>query len=120
MDFFLQAYTICKGLGDQENMIVCLYGMGLIYENTIQYQKALEFFQQAYTVAKELDDRYTIAINLSKMGPIYYNFGDFTKSLEMFQSALDIYSNLSDSEGMKMCHDWLHLIQDTISKTTNS
>lgn len=79
-----------------------LNGIGYIYDNEGDIQKALECYHRSLKIYEEIKDLDGIALSLNNIGYIYDIQKDYSKSLEYYYRSLKIYTETSDKVGIAL------------------
>ena len=67
-----------------------LNNMGIIYDNTGAFDKALDCFDRVLKLDKKNNHQIGVAIALENIGVIYEEMGDTSKTYEYYNKALEI------------------------------
>ncbi|MBU7046763.1 MAG: tetratricopeptide repeat protein, partial [Theionarchaea archaeon] len=77
-----------------------LLGLGIVYQELGEYEKALECYERSLTVFEEYDDKINISANLGNIGLIHHRKGDYEKALEYYEESLKIQEELGNKSGI--------------------
>ena len=72
IDFYDQALSIARKLGDRNGESASLNNLGESYRNLGKYQQAIQVYQQSLGISREIGDRNGEAISLGNLGIAYY------------------------------------------------
>jgi signal transduction histidine kinase len=104
-----QAYLILKDSEESEKLFVIFTMMGIVANETKDYNKAIEYYTKTLKLIKEnnLTDKYQEATCLNNIGYVYQNTGDFQEAVKNYNTALEdktikqndpeLYSLLTDN-----------------------
>ena len=103
------AYKLLKDSKDSERLYVIFTMMGIVSNETKDYNKSIEYYKKTLQVIKEnnLVDKYQEATCLNNIGYVYQNKGDFKEAIKNYTKALtdksiinndpELYSLLTDN-----------------------
>ncbi|MEM7380696.1 MAG: response regulator, partial [Bacteroidota bacterium] len=75
-------------------------GLGLVYENIYEYDKALDYYLKALAINRRNNIPLNTAINLVNIGDLYLNLNEFGKALPYFNESLDINQKINNQQGV--------------------
>ena len=85
--YYEKALTVFRELGDIQGVAVSLNNIGVVYEATGQYNKALTYLRESL----EIDNvPQVVSSTLNNIGEVYEDTGRYDKALAKFQAALNI------------------------------
>jgi CHAT domain-containing protein/Tfp pilus assembly protein PilF len=90
LDYYNQALTISKALGDRRNEARMLNNIGGAYDIMGEPQKALGFYVQSLSLWETLSNAVAQGDALNNIGVIYYNLGELQRSLDYYNRALPL------------------------------
>ena len=99
IDFYDQALSIAKKLGDRKSEAVSLNNLGESYRNIGKYQQAIQLYQQALKFFRELGDRNSEAASLGNLGIAYKSLGQYQQAIQFQQQSLEIRREIGDCNG---------------------
>jgi len=99
LEYYQQALTITRTLGDREGEGKILRNIGRVYLKEGQDSDALEYYQQALAINREIRDREGEGTILQEIGEQYSQLNQYSKALESYQQALAIKHEIRDREG---------------------
>jgi len=99
VEYYEQALTISRSLGDKAGERRNLRNIGDAYSHLFQYAKALEHFEQALTISRSLGDKAGEGGDLSNIGYAYSHLSQYAKALEHLEQALTISRAVGDKAG---------------------
>jgi len=98
LDYYQQALTIYREVGDRRNEGNTLNNVGLAYDSLDKKQEALDYYQQALAIRREVGDRRGEGRTLNNLG-VAYNSLNKKQALDYYQQALAIYREVGDRRG---------------------
>ena len=84
------ALVLWQKLGDKQGQATTLLGIGRIYLDLGEKQKAVQYSNQALLLFRAVEDRDGEAITLNNIGRIYLGLGENQKALQYYNQALPI------------------------------
>jgi len=99
LDYYQQALTIDRKIGDKGGEGADLMNIGVVYDNMGYYQKALDYYQQALTIDREIGYKRGEVDGLTNIGVVYGKMGYYQKALDYNQQALTIQSEIGYKRG---------------------
>ena len=81
LQFWEQALTIYREIGDRQGEAISLGNLGNAYDSLGQYQKAIEFYEQSLEISREIGYRQGEAAFLGSLGNAYYSLGQYQKAI---------------------------------------
>lgn len=115
LDYYQQALTVSREVGDRLNEGIVLSNTALIYDNQGRYAEALDYYEQALTILREIGDRTSEGITLSNIGSVYRHLGDSSKALDYYQQALAIHTEIGNRRGEGITLNNIGLIHDSLA-----
>ena len=116
LDYFQQALTIFREVGDRRGKGMTLSNLGSVYDNLGKKQEALDYFQQALTINREVGDRGNEGTTLSNLGLVYNSLGKKQEALDFYQQALTISREVGDRAGEGTALDNLGSVYNSLGK----
>jgi CHAT domain-containing protein/predicted negative regulator of RcsB-dependent stress response len=96
---FQEALPLYRNVGDKKLEAVTLLGIGRVYDELGQKQKALEFYDQSLPLSRQVGDKSGEAITLGSIGKIYDDLGQKQKALEFYNQSLPLSRQVGDKSG---------------------
>jgi CHAT domain-containing protein/Tfp pilus assembly protein PilF len=96
---FKEAISLWRTLDDEYEQAVALYGLGLCYRSTGDYQDAIDTFTTSLALMRGLGDEYGEAVSQTGLAWSYLYVGESEKALQQFSEALSIRQNFQDPRG---------------------
>jgi tetratricopeptide (TPR) repeat protein len=85
-----EARSLYRVVGDRAGEALTLLGIGKIYSDLGEQQKALEFYNQSLPLSRAVGNRAMEAATLLGIGKIYSDLGEQQKALEFFNQSLPL------------------------------
>lgn len=79
--------------------VICLNGLGSVYDSIADYGKAIDSFQQELTLVREIGDREGEGHILGNLGSVYLALGNYSKAIESLKQSLIIAREIKDRYG---------------------
>jgi tetratricopeptide (TPR) repeat protein len=104
-----RAYSLLKDTKENDKLYVIFTMMGIVANETKDYEKAIEYYKKTLQIIKEnnLTDNYQEATCLNNIGYVYQNKGDYKEAVKNYSIALkdktiinndpELYSLLTDN-----------------------
>lgn len=85
-----RAYSLLKDTKENDKLYVIFTMMGIVANETKDYDKAIEYYNKTLNLIKEfnLTDKYQEATCLNNIGYVYQNKGDFKEAIKNYTTAL--------------------------------
>ncbi|WP_445242798.1 CHAT domain-containing protein [Microcoleus sp. POL10_C6] len=96
---FEEALKLYRQAGDKRGQAVSLLGLGQIYSDLGEKQKALEYLSQSLPLFQTVGDRGGEAITLNNIGNVYSELGEQQKALEYYSQSLPLSRATGDRSG---------------------
>jgi tetratricopeptide (TPR) repeat protein len=93
-----------------------LLGIGSLYDDLAQKQKALEYYEKALAIFQDVGDRAGEAATLNNIGLVYEALGQKKKALAYYEKALSISKAVGDRAGEAATLNNIGLVYDAKSK----
>jgi CHAT domain-containing protein/Tfp pilus assembly protein PilF len=93
------ALKLYREAGDRSLEAYILTGIGRVYSDLGEKQKALEYYSQSLPLSRAVGDRSLEALTLSNIGRVYSELGEKQKALEYFSQSLPLYRAVGDRSG---------------------
>jgi len=99
INYFEQALTISREIGDRILEGDILNEMGIAHKNLGEPNRAIEFYQQQLVITREIYDRIGESNALGNLGIAYKNMRRFHRAIEFYRQQLDIAHEIAYLEG---------------------
>ncbi|MBD0392688.1 MAG: tetratricopeptide repeat protein, partial [Microcoleus sp. C1-bin4] len=76
---FEEALKLFRAVGANEGQALSLVGLGIVYSDLGEKQKALEYYSQSLPLFRALGDRSSEALALGSIGNVYSDLGEKQK-----------------------------------------
>jgi tetratricopeptide (TPR) repeat protein len=94
-----EALPLYRAVGDKKGEAVILLGIGRVYSDLGQKQKALSFYNQALLLRRVTGDKKGEATTLNNIGLVYSDLGQKQKALDYFNQSLPLRRVTGDKKG---------------------
>ncbi|GAX35331.1 tetratricopeptide repeat protein [Nodularia sp. NIES-3585] len=94
----IELYQQLLGKLNDEQDIICLYGLGRAFYNLSDYNQSRIYYQKLLNLAKLINNRQAEAFALGGLGNIQYINYNFDGAIASFQKQLDIANEICDDE----------------------
>ena len=105
LQYFSEALTIDRQLGDQADQALCLNNIGSIKADQGQYQDALTYLQQGYELRQKLNVPADVGESLHNLAEVNTKLGQYDTALSDYLKAIDTYRGANDQHGVAMASD---------------
>lgn len=93
---YLEAAVISKSHRFQEQYARSILNLGLVYELSAQYEKALNTFQEAYILCEQLQNKYGMAISLINQCEVTLRMNKFEEAEKLCQKQIQLSRDIGD------------------------
>ncbi|MBD2489736.1 CHAT domain-containing tetratricopeptide repeat protein [Aulosira sp. FACHB-615] len=93
------ALPLWQKLGDKSYEAVTLVGIGRVYSDLGEKQKALSFYNQALPIIRAVGDLVGEATTLNNIGQVYSDLGEKQQALSYYNQALPLRRAVRDRSG---------------------
>ncbi|MEL6459450.1 MAG: tetratricopeptide repeat protein [Cyanobacteria bacterium J06621_15] len=94
-----ETLSLFHRVNDKGGEAIALLGIGRIYSDLGEKQKALQFYNQALPLFRAVGDRQGEAFMLNNIGRVYDALGEKQKALEFYNQALPLFRAVGDRKG---------------------
>ena len=94
-----EALKLYREVGGNEGQIVSLLGLGRVYDDLGEKQKALGYYSQSLPLSRALGDRGGEANTLTHIGSVYSALGEKQKALDYYSQSLPLSRAVGDRSG---------------------
>jgi tetratricopeptide (TPR) repeat protein len=94
-----EALKLYRQVGDKRKEPLSLLGIGKVYDDLGENQKALEYYSQSLSLFRAVGDRSGEAVSLYNIGGTYAELGENQKALEYYSQSLPLYREVGDRGG---------------------
>ncbi len=98
-----QGYALAKEIGFTKGAAVSLNRMGIAFDGTGNYPKALELHIASLKMTEDVKDERMIYISMSNIGSDYDYQGNYRMSVSYQLQALSIAQRLNNKTGIQIC-----------------
>ncbi|MBD1814937.1 CHAT domain-containing protein [Microcoleus vaginatus DQ-U2] len=99
LQFWEQALTIYREIGDRKGEAASLGNLGAAYRSLGQFHRAIEFHQQQLEISREIGEGQAEANSLGSLGNAYYSLGQFHKAIDFYKQLLKISQEIGYRQG---------------------
>ncbi|MDJ0504957.1 MAG: tetratricopeptide repeat protein, partial [Nostocales cyanobacterium LE14-WE12] len=85
-----EARLLYRAVGDRRVEAITLTGIGRVYDDLGEKQKALDYYNQALPIVRAVGNRGVEATTLNNIGAVYDALGEKQKALDFYNQALPI------------------------------
>ncbi|MEG4145563.1 CHAT domain-containing tetratricopeptide repeat protein [Microcoleus sp. Pol12B5] len=85
--------------GDRRGEATTLTGIGRVYSELGEKQKALEYYSQSLTLTRATGDHREEAVTLTNIGNVYSELGEKQKALEYYSQSLPLFRAVGNRRG---------------------
>jgi DNA-binding SARP family transcriptional activator len=103
-DYFEEALTINREVGDFRGELSGLNNLGHLFEILGQPQKAVQFYQQAGEICQKIGDRLAEGVILTNLGGLATQLGQYSQAQALLEKALTIRNEIGNDEGAAVVH----------------
>ncbi len=117
---FEEALLIYQEIGDKVGVGEAFHRIGMVYDSTEEYQKALDYYQKAVAIQRDAKPA-AAKITLYRIGKVYYSLEDYQEALNYYQQAVAIGKTHS-TDKIAVCRDsdWQGIILEGIGRIYQS
>jgi tetratricopeptide (TPR) repeat protein len=94
-----EALKLYQQINDKKSEALILLGIGKVYDNLGEKQKALSYYNQALPWRRQVGDKHGEATTLNNIGGVYSNLGEKQKALSYYNQALPLRRQVGDKGG---------------------
>jgi tetratricopeptide (TPR) repeat protein len=94
-----EALKLYRQAGDKRGETLSLLGIGKVYDDWGEDEKALEYYSQSLSLFRAVGDRTGEAVTLYNIGSIYDDFGELQKALEYYSQSLFLFRAIGNRNG---------------------
>jgi tetratricopeptide (TPR) repeat protein len=94
-----EALKLYRQAGDKRKEPFSLLGIGKVYNDLGENQKALEYYSQSLSVFRAVGDRSGEAVTLYNIGGTYVELGENQKALEYYSQSLPLFRAIGNRSG---------------------
>ena len=108
--FAKKAERIAKKIDYIKGKAVSFHLIGVYYQFTSDYPKALEYFKKSLDLSEKAGLKQEISNSLLSTAIIYNYLSNYPKALEYYQKSMKISEELGDKDGVSSCLNNIGLI----------
>ncbi|MBR8840972.1 MAG: tetratricopeptide repeat protein, partial [Stigonema ocellatum SAG 48.90 = DSM 106950] len=111
-----KALELWRQLNDKANLALTLTGIGKVYSDLGEKQKALEYYNLALPLTRAVGYKSLEASTLNNLGLVYNSLGEKQKALEYYNQALPLTRAVGDKSGEARTLNNLGLVYDDLGE----
>jgi len=118
MIYYLEALELSRSIDNKKSIAVALNGIGNVFVNIKQYNKAMPYFREALQL--EIKNKRGTNYNLSNIGETFMFQGEYDSALIYYYKALDIAKELNHKDNASViynCIGHLYQLKDNYEKS---
>ncbi|WP_333456036.1 tetratricopeptide repeat protein [Microcoleus sp. herbarium5] len=96
LDYYNQSLSLSRVIGDRSGEAYNLLGIGMIYAEFGEHQKALDYYNQSFSLSQEIGDRRWQTFTLIVVGNVYSGLGEKQKALDYYNQSLPLSRETGD------------------------
>ncbi|MBK7856594.1 MAG: tetratricopeptide repeat protein [Bacteroidetes bacterium] len=101
-----------------------LGNIGIVYDASGEYEKALQYYSKALSLYRQLNDKVGIARNLGNVAFVYQEMGQYARALEYNSRALEMNAAMGNTIQVginigNMGEEYYHIAADAIKNRIN-
>ena len=100
LTYYNKALNIAEKIKSEDNIALCSYYIGIIYQSKSEYDKAMEYYVRAVKLYEQINNKRGMAFAYNTMGIVNTINNNKVKAKEYFTNALDICIEINDKFGM--------------------
>jgi tetratricopeptide (TPR) repeat protein len=94
-----EALKLYRQINDKKWEALTFLGIGRVYDDLGEKQKALSYYDQALPLLRQVEDKGGEASTLNNIGLVYSNLGEKQKALLYYNQALPLYRQVGNKGG---------------------
>ena len=94
-----EALKLYREAGDNRGQALSLLGLGRVYSDLGEKQKALEYYSQSLPLSRAVGNRSGEAVTLTNIGSVYSQLGEKQKALEYYSQSLPLFRAVGNRSG---------------------
>lgn len=107
---YLESITLRDSLNDLNGKALSYWGLGKLYQDHKEYEKALEYCFKSYDINKQIDNKQNVNHVANTLSDIYTEMGDFKNAIKYSDINLKIAADLkNDKSRLKAYRNRAHL-----------
>ncbi len=120
IDYYLEALELSRAIKNKRSIAVALNGIGNVFVNIEQYDKAMPYFREALVL--EINNKRGTNYNLSNIGEVFMFQQQYDSALNYYYQALDIAKELNRKDNISViynCIGQLYQLKGDYSNSNN-
>jgi len=111
-----EALKLYRQAGDKRREPLSLLGIGKVYGDLGENQKALEYYNQSLSLFRAVGDRSGEAVTLYNIGGTYSGLGENQKALEYYSQSLSLSRTIGNRSGEALTLNNLGLVYSELGE----
>jgi len=104
------ALGLAHKLGAPEQIMHCLYELGITHKMQQNYSKASEYIAESLAMAKSQKDSVYLSKCLEQLGVNYSLLKEYDKALPVYKESIELYLQLDKKRELSLCYNNLGVI----------
>jgi tetratricopeptide (TPR) repeat protein/CHAT domain-containing protein len=113
---YAEAIEQWKVVGDRNWEGQTLHNLGIVYQNSSQYEKAQEYYRQALMIRREIKDRAGEGNTLNNLGNVYLGQRQYVRAGKYYEQALAISREIKNRSNEALALNNLGLIYRNLNQ----
>ena len=105
-----EAITLATKLSFKNGLSSAYNRVGIVYDVTGKYEKALQFYEIALKYSNEIKNENRVASIQNNIGMIYWNRGDYANALEYYFKSSKIFEKIKAEKGLANTYNNIGLV----------
>jgi len=101
-----QALQLYQEIKEQSSVSKALNNIGVLYESTQNYPKALQYLKEAYKIQVSLGEQ-NAPITLTNIGFIYFQLGEYKNAIQYYEQAKNGFNKNNNKRGSSLLNNYL-------------
>jgi len=111
-----EAVPLFRVVGDSSGEASALLGIGRVYSDLGEKQKAIEYYNQSLLLSQKLGNKAQEAVTLSNIGLVYSDLGEKQKAIEYYNQSLPLSQQLGDKAQEAITLNNIGHVYDTLGE----
>jgi CHAT domain-containing protein/Flp pilus assembly protein TadD len=113
---WFEALSLCRAVNEKVCEAATLLGIGRIYSDLGEKQKALDYFNQCLALSRQLKNKALEAVTLNNIGLVYDALGEKQKALDYYNQSLPLRRQVGDKAGEAVTLNNIGLVYDALGE----
>ncbi|PLX01905.1 MAG: hypothetical protein C0595_13020, partial [Marinilabiliales bacterium] len=102
-----KSFEIEEDLDNKPGMAQSLNNIAIIYDETGEFNKAIDLYQKSLEIEEELGNKIGVSISLSNIGEFYEERGNYNKAFEYYNKSIKIDKEINNGAGLGQTYNQL-------------